>query len=308
MLRRLAPPAVLLAAVLALRAADPPAPDLSEFRTVETAVTTHISRASPQPNQPPYLGVSLDADKNGRAVVAQVDADSPAAKAGLTPGDVIAELDGKPVAGPASVRDLLSAKAPGDAIKVLVGREDKKVETQVKTVGLSVTLAAVSRPMTPGRRAIMGVRTAFGDIDGAHIDQVTPGLPAASAGIKTGDVIVKLDDHAISGPDRLSDTMSGHKPGDLVVVTVKRRQAEVGFLVKLVPDAPDGPGFRWDDRQPNTFQKDAYHLAVVPVEYPDVQHNDKAGVKDWQTALFSTGVYDEKSPTGQNVYGSLNDY
>jgi len=305
--RRLAPLAVVLAAALALRAAEPPAPDLTDFRTVDTAVTTHISRAAPGPNQPPYLGVNLDADKAGRPVVAQVDPDSPAAKAGLTPGDVIAELDGKPVSGPASVRELLAAKAPGDAIQVVVGRKDEKVETEVKTVGLSVTLAAVSRPMTPGRRAIMGIRTAP-DVAGALIEQVTPGLPAAGGGIKAGDVIVKLDDHNISGPDRLSDTMSSHKPGDLVVVTVKRRTAEVGFLVKLVPDAGDGNGFRWDDRQQGTFQKDAYHLAVVPVEYPDVKHNDKVGVKDWETALFSTGAYDDKSPTGQKVYGSLNDY
>src|SRR5450755_1180897 len=111
---RLAPLAVLLAAGLVLRAADapaPPLPDLSDFHTVGNAVVTHISHAAPEPGQPAYLGVNLDADKNGRAVVSQVDANSPAAKAGLTTGDVLTELDGKPVAGPASVRELLAAKA-----------------------------------------------------------------------------------------------------------------------------------------------------------------------------------------------------
>ena len=188
-LHRLAPLAVLLAAGLLVRAAEPPAPpqpDLSEFRTVDTAVTTQISRAAPDTKQPAYLGVSLDAGKDGRAVVVQVDANSPAAKAGLTAGDMLTRLDGKPVAGPASVRELLAAKGPGDAVQVAVLREDKKVETQVQTVEASVALAAVSRPMVGGRRAIMGVRMAPGDADGAHIDQVTPGMPAAAAGVKAG--------------------------------------------------------------------------------------------------------------------------
>ena len=153
-LHRLAPLAVLLAAGLLVRAADPPAPpqpDLSEFRTVDTAVTTRISRAAPEPTQPAYFGVNLDADKNGRAVVAQVDPNSPAARAGLTAGDVLTELDGKAVAGPASVRELLIGKAPGDAVQVVVARTDKKGDTQVKTIETNVALAAVSRPMTGGR-------------------------------------------------------------------------------------------------------------------------------------------------------------
>ena len=291
---------------LLLRAAEPPAPDLSEFRTVDTAVTTHISRAAPQAAQPAYLGVNLDADKNGRAYVAQVDPDSPAAKAGLKTGDVLTELDGKPVAGPASVHELLAAKAPGDSFKIVVIRENK--DAAAKPITADVTLAPVSRPMTPGQRAVMGVRTAAGDNDGAHIDQVTPGLPAAAVGMKAGDVIVQVGDHPVSSPDRMAEILGNKKPGDLVVLTVKRRRAEVGFLVKLVAEPGGNGGFRWDDRQPQTFRKDVYHLAVVPIEYPDVKHNEKVSVKDWDTALFTTGSYHEKSATGQKVYGSLNDY
>ena len=47
---------------------------------------------------------------------------------------------------------------------------------------------------------------------------------------------------------------------------------------------------------------------MVPIEYPDVKHNEKVSLRDWETALFSTDVYQEKSATGQKVYGSLNDY
>ncbi len=304
-LPRLAPLAVLLAVGLPLHAADP---DLSDFRTVENAVTTRISRAAPEPTQPAYLGVNLDADADGRAVVAQVDPFSPAARAGLAAGDVLTALDGKPVAGPASVRELLAGKAPGASVQVTAVRPDKNDEKQVKTVEATVALAAVSHPMTGVRRAIMGVRMAPGDADGAHVDQVTPGLPAAAAGLKAGDVIVAVNDRPVTGPDRMAETLSDRKPGDVVWLTVKRRGAEVGFILKLTTDPTEAAPFRWDDRQPGVWDKPVYRLAVVPVEYPDVKHNDKVSVKDWETALFSTGVYDDQSPTGQKVYGSLNDY
>src|SRR5262245_37549560 len=60
------------------------AEDLSDFRTVETAITTKISKAAPAAvTQPGYLGVHVAPDKQGRLVVAHLQADSPAAKAGL---------------------------------------------------------------------------------------------------------------------------------------------------------------------------------------------------------------------------------
>lgn len=56
------------------------------------------------------------------------------------------------------------------------------------------------------------------------------------------------------------------------------------------------------------FHRPVYRLAVVTVEFPDAKHNVKITRKDWEKALFSTGTYQEKSVTGQRVYGSLNDY
>ncbi|MFI0816900.1 S1C family serine protease [Streptomyces sp. NPDC021098] len=51
---------------------------------------------------------------------------------------------------------------------------------------------------------------------------VVPGGPAAKAGLKSGDVITKLDDTAIdSGPTLISEIWT-HKPGDKVTLTYKR--------------------------------------------------------------------------------------
>jgi putative serine protease PepD len=57
---------------------------------------------------------------------------------------------------------------------------------------------------------------------GADLAQVLPGAPAAKAGLKPGDVVVKLDGKTISDANGLSSVMSAYKPGDSMKVTYVR--------------------------------------------------------------------------------------
>jgi M6 family metalloprotease-like protein len=197
---------------------------------------------------------------------------------------------------------LLRARGPGDALKVAVARDDKPVE-------VSVTLGATSRPLTNGPRPILGVQIDAHD-DGARIASVTPGSPAAEAKLKEGDLILKVDGASVAGPDGLGAVMSNHKPGDTVTLAVRRDQKDLEVKVTLAAERTRGGrgGMNWDDRQMGYFTRPAYRLAVIPVEYPDVKHNEKVSVEGWEKALFSRNAYTGKSPTGQPVYGSLNDY
>jgi len=58
--------------------------------------------------------------------------------------------------------------------------------------------------------------------DGAQIQQVNAGSSAADAGIDTGDVITKIDDHLITDADSLVATIRSYRPGDQVTVTYQR--------------------------------------------------------------------------------------
>ncbi len=62
---------------------------------------------------------------SGGAAVIKTDADSPAAAAGLKSGDVLLQIDGKPVAGAAQVLKAVAGKAPGEAVKVRLLRQGK---------------------------------------------------------------------------------------------------------------------------------------------------------------------------------------
>jgi len=55
--------------------------------------------------------------------------------------------------------------------------------------------------------------------DGAQIVEVSNGSTAASAGIASGDVITKVDDHLITDADSLVATVRSYRPGDKVTVT-----------------------------------------------------------------------------------------
>src|SRR5437899_1390485 len=86
----LPPAAAGLLPTSAPAAAETPAgaADASEFRTAATAVTTQIRKAEAgAPGRAGYLGVHASPDRRGRLVIDEVEAGSPAAKAGLEPGD-----------------------------------------------------------------------------------------------------------------------------------------------------------------------------------------------------------------------------
>ncbi len=57
------------------------------------------------------------------------------------------------------------------------------------------------------------------------------------------------------------------------------------------------------------WTKPEFRLAVIGIEYPDIKHNAKVSVADWEEALLGEGTYHaKKNAADQDVHGSLNDY
>ncbi len=70
-------------------------------------------------------------------------------------------------------------------------------------------------------------------LDGAFVESVSPDLPAARAGIKPGDTIVKVDDTPVRGTRDLIDYVSSKAPGQKVRVTILRESRTVTATVTL---------------------------------------------------------------------------
>jgi putative serine protease PepD len=92
--------------------------------------------------------------------------------------------------------------------------------------------------VTDSGRAALGVRVTTvidqqSQPQGAGVVQVTPGGPAAAAGIRPGDVIVSVDGQDTPTTDALGAVLAGLKPGQTVPVVVQRGGSQNKVQVKL---------------------------------------------------------------------------
>src|SRR5439155_20741698 len=116
--------------------------------------------------------------------IAAVSPGSTAAKASIKPGDIIKEIDGKPVVNMAQVLHRLGTKYEGDtvAVKLLRGKE----EINHPKLVLGSAASAVSTPF-------LGLLPMRDDPElGVEVRFVYPKSPADTAGIKVGDRITKV--------------------------------------------------------------------------------------------------------------------
>jgi putative serine protease PepD len=70
-------------------------------------------------------------------------------------------------------------------------------------------------------------------LDGATVESITPGKPAADANLEVGDVIRKVDDKPVTGSIDVVVAVRSHVPGEKVTLTVQRGkrtfEVEVGL-------------------------------------------------------------------------------
>lgn len=255
-----------------------------------------------------FLGVVVG-EKAGKPVIDGIAPDSPAEQAGLKEGDLILQIDGQKVGLPADVRDLLRGKLAGDKLKFTVTRGKDTVEA-------TATLKAATKPMnaTSGR-AVLGVTVeGNGPNGGAKIKEVTPNGPGEQAGMKAGDLVMKIDGVSITGESGFREVIRNKAVGDRLELVLERGEQKIETKAVLASEERTmGRGFgaggpSWDDRIPRAWRKPTYKLAILGIEYPDVKHNPKITDSDWEESMFSIDTYNGKSATGQRVYGSMNDY
>ena len=71
------------------------------------------------------------------------------------------------------------------------------------------------------------------DLTGVLFSDVTPNSPAAKAGLKAGDLMVEFDGKKIDNLYDFTYALRAKKPGDMVVVVVKRNGQDVKATVTL---------------------------------------------------------------------------
>lgn len=122
----------------------------------------------------------------------------------------------------------------------------KDVMTQLRAKGkvsrgyLGITVAEI----TPDMAEAWGLK----DDHGALVQSVSPGLPAAQAGVKKGDIVVAIDGKPVTTSDEVVRLISGKDPGSKVRLTVLRDgheqtlTANLGDRPNQTADSKNGSG------------------------------------------------------------------
>ena len=152
------------------------------------------------------LGIAMsNATGIDGAQIAEVEANSPAAQAGLRKGDVVTALNGHPVRGSAELRARLGVVPAGETVELKVqrGNQSQIVKARIAEVekqkagGQSVpelagaSLAEIER----GKNRAVGVAA------------VESGSPAFQHGIRAGDIIIGVNQRRVSNVQELSKAL-----------------------------------------------------------------------------------------------------
>jgi S1-C subfamily serine protease len=169
-------------------------------------------------------------DRNAGILVGAVEAGSPADQAGIVRGDIILKANDTAITTPNRPMDLLKDLKPGDSLTLNVLHGDTARDVTI-TLGdkNGVPFLGISPAYTaPFGRGMFGfLPPANGQnlapgVTGARVTEVIAGSPAEKAGLKVGDIILKVNDQALDGSHDLATVLGAMKVGDTVTLNVQR--------------------------------------------------------------------------------------
>lgn len=88
----------------------------------------------------PVIGFNVERSVRGGIVIGEVFPDSPAAVAGLKPGDVVRRVDDQPVGSLRALQGVLAKRSPGDRVLLSYSRDGEEVVSTLKLARLADVL------------------------------------------------------------------------------------------------------------------------------------------------------------------------
>jgi serine protease Do len=169
------------------------------------------------------------------ALVGEVEADSPAQKAGLKSGDIILEANGSAVYDAVQLRNMIASMQPDAKVSLKVWRDGAE-----HTIPVSLGELNPEEARTRGNGGRGGNDSAASALEGVSVEnlssqiaqglglsanvagvvvtEVNPDSPAANAGLQRGDVIQEVNRHAVKNAAEFEAAVRNSKQGTLLLV------------------------------------------------------------------------------------------
>ncbi len=200
--------------------------------------------------------------------------DSPASKAGLKAGDAVLEFNGQRIEGTEQFVRLVRETPVGRTVKLLISRggstqtinatigkrpemkwvhedlerKQEQLRKEMEHLGqMRIMIPDTPRTYFSWRTPALGIEGEsldgqladyFGVQSGVLVRSVLKETPAAKAGLKAGDVILKVDDTKVTTPREISSAMRSLNAKKTFPLTVRRNHKEMSLSVTV--DAPSG--------------------------------------------------------------------
>lgn len=169
----------------------------------------------------PALADALGTDARAGAVVTEVVADSPAAKAGLQVGDVVVAVDGQQVTSSGDLRNRIGLMAIGQQPKLTVRRDGRNVT-------ITPTIAAASQQELDGAKLDPRLEGAVFETASGRpqegtivVSAVAANSPAYRAGLRPGDRITSINRQQVENLQQFGQAVQ--QAGDTILLGINRR-------------------------------------------------------------------------------------
>ena len=187
----------------------------------------------------PEIAESLDLRRPVGALVASITKSSAAARAGLRIGDLITSIDGQPVEDPNAFEYRFATKMLGGTARLTFMRSGKEMFTDV---ALETPPAAVHDELVIAARSpFTGVRVAnvspaladelriVPSVEGVVILDVANDTPAQSVGFQRGDIVLAVNNQAITKTRDLEHVTA--TPSRAWRVTIRRGSQQMTVML-----------------------------------------------------------------------------
>ena len=145
------------------------------------------------------------------ALVSQAEEGTPAAEAGIEAGDVVREVNGRPVRDPRALSRRIASIDPDEDVELTIFRNGETITRTVTLGELDDGSTAAPRPANAEPSAFEGLGIEVSpneNGEGVVITSVDPDGPAFEKGLREGDVLLEVAGEAISSADEFDSELS----------------------------------------------------------------------------------------------------
>jgi len=198
----------------------------------------------------PEVASRLGLKENQGILVAKVMKDGPAAKAGIEDGDVVTAFDGKPIGMPADLSFAVAKLTSGKHVALTVLRDGKSRTVDI-TIGQQPAQFGAAEPRAndaapqPESSQLEKLGFSVADLtknsaehfgfsqstDGAVVTEVDDNGLAANAGLRAGQMIVKVDGKQVSSAKAVKEAVSAGSVQKGILMQVRSANEGVSFAL-----------------------------------------------------------------------------